>query len=355
MGNTKLHAQSKSDAGYRSTSTIYCGDVVGVLKTLPTESVNCCITSPPYYRQRDYGVDGQIGLEETPHEYVERLVGVFREVHRLLREDGTLWVNVGDSYAGAGSAGNTLFGNPKFNKNHPSRKPKATPVPSGCKPKDLIGIPWMLAFALRADGWYLRSEIIWHKPTPTPESVKDRPTKGHEQIFLLSKSKKDYYDSGAVRENSADGGLTGRNKRSVWTIASKPFKDAHFATFPPEFPETCLLAGSPQGGVVLDPFSGAATTGIVAVQHGRSYVGIELNPDYVEISKKLFQQELGLEIDARYFKAPEYVQSEQSIEVCHCAIAISATRCINVDSERGRHYEDFREQMLALAATELAA
>ena len=313
-----------------SDFTIHSGDAVAVLQTLPSESVNCCITSPPYFGLRDYSVDGQIGLEETPEQYIERLVAVFREVRRVLRDDATLWVNIGDSYAGGkigradagrdiGGCGGNLegSGNPGGGM---SRS-----VPDGLKSKDLIGVPWMLAFALRADGWYLRSEIIWHKPNPMPESVRDRPTKAHEQIFLLSKSPKYYYDGDAIQEPLApaslsrydysfggpkrealrdhhdDTGLgsrtsvignrkkpTGRNKRSVWKMATKPFKGAHFAVFPPELPMTCLLAGCPKGGIVLDPFSGAATTGIVATQHGRRYIGVELNPEYIAIANKRY-------------------------------------------------------------------
>jgi DNA modification methylase len=302
---------------------IHCGDAVAVLQTLPSESVNCCITSPPYFGLRDYGVDGQIGLEETPEQYIDRLVSVFREVRRVLRVDGTLWVNIGDSYArgGAGHPDNMSAKGSSYNR------PFKTV--DGLKSKDLIGIPWMLAFALRADGWYLRSEIIWQKPNPMPESIKDRPTKAHEQIFLLSKSPKYYYDADAVREPfadkrmgnpgafkwsyandavtgkgvrgaggsstklqsegwNADGKITGRNRRTVWTISTKPFKGAHFAVFPPELPKTCMLAGCPEGGVVLDPFSGAATTGIVAVQNDRKYIGIELNPDYVDLSNQRY-------------------------------------------------------------------
>jgi DNA modification methylase len=282
---------------------IHCGDALEVLKTLPSESIHCCITSPPYYGLRDYGVEGQIGLEETPEQYVDNLVCVFREVRRVLRDDGTLWVNIGDSYAAN----------------------RTYQVPEGCKPKDLIGIPWMLAFALRKDGWYLRSEIIWHKPNPMPESVKDRPTRAHEQIFLLSKSEKYFYNQDSIREPMttkpqrrftktafSDQGTTrsdrkpsmsyrydgvmpgnplGRNKRSVWTMNTSSYKGAHFAVFTPELPRTCLLAGCPEGGVVLDPFSGAATTGIVAIQHGRKYVGIELKPEYIKLSNERYENE----------------------------------------------------------------
>lgn len=322
------------------TNRVIVGDCLEMLKTLPDESVNCCITSPPYYGLRDYGtgtwvggdpncnhyrstkysentitghkammdvgeavgdaiyksvcpkcgavrVDKQIGLEETPEMYIAKLVDVFHEVKRVLKNDGTLWLNIGDSYCGTGD--------------------------KGYKHKDLIGIPWMLAFALRADGWYLRQDIIWHKPNPMPESVKDRCTKSHEYIFLLSKESKYYFDSDAISEQTITndnsvrdrdntklnntpgrtrmGGLvtnnyTKRNKRDVWTISTKPYKEAHFATYPEDLIEPCILAGCPVGGVVLDPFFGSGTTGRVALSKNRKYLGIELNPEYVKISKK---------------------------------------------------------------------
>ena len=362
---------------------VCCGDVLDVLRTLPSESVHCCITSPPYYGLRDYGVDGQIGLEETPEEYVERLVSVFREVRRILRVDGTLWVNIGDSYAGSGKGRNRdgthriVGGIQGANKGTMMGHLRKTQGGLGVKPKDLIGIPWMLAFALRADGWYLRSENIWHKPNPMPESVKNRPTKAHEQVFLLSKSPKYYYDADAIKEPAQDYGTndrcnnkkngatglaphrgfksenyakSGRNKRSVWTITVKPFKGDHFAVFPPELPEPCLLAGSPEGGVVLDPFSGASTTGIVAVQHGRSYMGIELNPEYIEISRKRFQREFGFELTARSAKAPRQPDVARTVEAsCKCAITANIVKS---HLDKVRRYD---ERMLALEATELAA
>jgi hypothetical protein len=299
-----------------------------------------------------------------------------RQLLRLVREGSGKGRN-GD---GTHSAG----GNQATNKGTIAGHLRKTQGGPGVKPKDLIGIPWMLAFALRADGWYLRMDNIWHKPNPMPESVKDRPTKAHEYIFQFSKSQKYYYDADAIKEPSVypndnrkarvSGGqkrtptdvISGLrsgsktyptcNKRSVWTITPKPFKGAHFAVFPPELPETCLLAGSPEGGVVLDPFSGSGTTGIVAVKNGRSYVGLELNPDYVEISKERFERELGLEVDAKYFKAPEQLDMGHTAGAsCQCAIAVTAVNIINVESERERRYEEFRERMLALAATELAA
>jgi len=373
------------------------GDAIEVLKTMPEQSVHCCVTSPPYFGLRDYGVEGQIGLERTPEEYVDKLVQVFREVRRVLRDDGTLWLNLGDSYNGSGGAGGDYNpgglkeGQPKY----PGRKV------SGLKPKDLIGIPWMVAFALRADGWYLRQDIIWHKVNAMPESVKDRCTKAHEYIFLLSKSKQYYYDADSIREPLSEqrakqaGKLVdpgndakkrkkqiehdkkrgsgghfdghkwrmnplGRNKRSVWTVPTQPFPEAHFAVYPPALITPCILAGtSPQacptcgapwervveriagaskecpktqaahearggtgkpsgtvgksgGGridsisrtigwqptcscsdndgsgrcVVLDPFAGSGTTLLVATQHYRKSIGIELNPEYIEIAKR---------------------------------------------------------------------
>ena len=269
------------------------GDCVAMLRTLKDNSVNCCVTSPPYFGLRDYGCDGQIGLEETPDQFIAKLVEVFREVKRVLTDDGTLWVNIGDSYANANS---------------------------NLKPKDLIGIPWMLAFALRADGWYLRQDIIWHKPNPMPESVKDRCTKAHEYIFLLSKSEKYFFDSEAMKERAktnarrptleeryAKGepkrhGLAGagackaggwgvaddgtRNKRSVWSVPVKGYREAHFATYPPELIKPCILAGCPEGGVVLDPFGGSGTTAQVAIENRRNAILCELNPDYCEIIKR---------------------------------------------------------------------
>jgi DNA modification methylase len=274
---------------------ILIGDVRERLKELPDQSVNCCVTSPPYWGLRDYGNDGQIGLEQDPDDFIAELVTVFREVRRVLRDDGTLWLNIGDSYSGSGkgTAGNL---GKKHNERHLENKTGGL-VPNGTKPKDLVGIPWMLAFALRADGWYLRQDIIWHKPNPMPESVRDRCTKAHEYIFLLSKSPKYYFDSEAMKEPAkypfdnrgarADsragtsmnsvGGKTGirfggnkygdsddpkhstksgneyiatgtRNKRSVWSVTTQPFKGAHFATFPPALIEPCILAGSPRGG-----------------------------------------------------------------------------------------------------------
>lgn len=376
-------------------NSIYCGNSIDILKTFPDESINCCITSPPYYGLRDYGtghwvggdpncphkrlnkvgshtstghaqeelkgnvgdsiyksacplcgairVDEQIGLEETPDEYIDRLVKVFHEVKRVLKDDGTLWLNIGDTY-NSDKVGNTNEINKRTNTDSFKKC-----LWNGAKQKDLIGIPWMLAFALRADGWYLRQDIIWHKPNPMPESVKDRCTKSHEYIFLLSKSPKYYFDYEAIQEvatgydgrkdtllkgsdkyqnsnylpngqhtntmssngherrkfkNLSEKGWTPntmherradgfediqyavRNKRDVWSISTIPFKGAHFATFPEELVKNCLLAGCPVGGVVLDPFMGSGTVGLVAKDNYRRYVGIDLNKEYVALAEK---------------------------------------------------------------------
>jgi len=274
-----------------------------VLKTLPDGIVQTCITSPPYWGLRDYGVDGQLGLEKTPEEYVEKMVTVFREVRRVLKDDGTLWLHLGDSYAGncsrASDGERAGFGNPRegvFNRGG-----------DGLKPKDLVGIPWRVAFALQSDGWYLRSDIIWSKPNPMPESVTDRPTKAHEYLFLMSKSAKYYYDADAIREPNIwkddprnDGerhettgkyksavsfNSNGRNKRSVWTITTQPFPEAHFAVMPEKLVEPCVLAGSREGNIVLDPFCGAGTVPKVAKGFRRKYIGIELNPEYIKIAE----------------------------------------------------------------------
>jgi len=281
--------------------------------------VQTCVTSPPYYGLRDYGHDGQIGLEETPEQYIEAMVEVFSCVKNILADDGTLWLNIGDSYAGnnsqASNNGRAGFGN--------ARERVVNRTGEGLKTKDLIGIPWMLAFALRADGWYLRQDIIWHKPNPMPESVTDRCTKAHEYIFLMSKSPKYYYDFESIKEEGviAAGTLAAkgsaerqnqkgvnarppeykeydgqRNKRSVWTVTTKPYEGAHFAVFPTDLIEPCILAGAPVGGVVLDPFMGSGTTAQVAQSLGRQYLGCELNPEYAPLQKKrLAQQSLILE------------------------------------------------------------
>lgn len=284
---------------------IIIGDALERLRELPDEIADVCVTSPPYYGLRDYGVDGQVGLEKTPEEYIDRLVQIFREVRRTLKKDGTLWIVIADSYAGSG---------------------RGISKKNGIKNKDLIGIPWMLAFALRTDGWYLRSDIIWNKPNVMPESVKDRCTKCYEHVFMLAKSKTYHFDSEAVlvpahydgRKETINKGsskyadkivpgktpqsqhMAGKphqrwrfkdgkpvkNRRDVWTVSTRPYKGAHFATFPPELIEPCILAGSRPGGTVLDPFIGSGTTAEVAHRLGRECIGIELNPGYEEFIRQ---------------------------------------------------------------------
>lgn len=352
-----------------ATHQIMVGDCLELLRQMPDQSVHCCITSPPYYGLRDYGVDGQIGLEETPAQFIRRLVEVFREVRRVLRADGTCWVNMGDSYAGNRGRGNTDFITGKDRNESAvasalvrSRRRDRAPIPRsdihvpGFKPKDMMGMPWRLAFALQDDGWYLRQDIIWNKQNPMPESVRDRCTKAHEYIFLLSKSRRYYFDQEAILEpcspntharlaqdvaaqvgsERANGGAktngnmkavarksngvgfghgtdaasrargrvkdntsmdealaimpTERNKRSVWTVPTHSFKGAHFATFPPDLIRPCIQAGSPRGGVVLDPFGGAGTTGLVAMQEGRRSILCELNPDYAVLARARLDQ-----------------------------------------------------------------
>jgi len=266
------------------------GNCLNVLSTLDSQSIQCCITSPPFYGLRDYQMDDQLGLEETPEEFVTNLVDVFREVRRVLRDDGTLWLNLGDSYARSNSK---------------------------LKPKDLVGIPWRVAFALQADGWYLRQDIIWHKPNPMPESVTDRCTKSHEYIFLLTKSKRYYYDHEAIKESCisenrsreknngesavdtkkrGSGGCCGvssstRNKRSVWTVTTMSYKGAHFAVFPEKLIEPCVLAGCPSSSTILDPFAGSGTTGLVAKRLGCGFVGVELNQEYVEMARNRLENQ----------------------------------------------------------------
>lgn len=306
--------------------TLYCGDALETLKRLPDESVHCCVTSPPYYGLRDYGVEGQLGLEQTPDEYIAKMVEVFREVRRVLRSDGTLWLNIGDSYDGSGKGRNadgTHQGGGKQGTSKGSIEGSISKTVTGgaCKAKDLIGIPWMLAFALRSDGWWLRQDIIWAKPNPMPESVHDRCTKSHEYIFMLSKSVKYFYDAESVKEPAVsteikkftdcgqdkqrghsrrhagfngryaqrlqeEGAPTLRNRRSVWHVTTKPYQGAHFAVFPPDLIEPCILAGCPTDGAVIDPFAGSGTTGMVASMHNRNSVLIELNPQYCELIKE---------------------------------------------------------------------
>ena len=314
------------------------GDCLEVMRQMPDRCINCCVTSPPYWGLRDYGVSGQLGLEKTPEEFVEKMVGVFSEVRRVLRDDGTLWLNLGDSYARTGGwASNDGLDGKKRGESGRAKSNcqngNGQKCPEGLKQKDLVGIPWRVAFALQADGWYLRSDIIWHKPNPMPESVCDRPTKSHEYIFLMAKAEKYYYDHEAIKENSQptnpsrngfsdlqefkrsgnkkrkparargvpvdDRGKTAgnvagsvpwagtnRNKRTVWTVGTRPFKEAHFATFPEDLIKPCILAGCPDGGIVLDPFMGAGTTALVAAKYGRKFAGCELNPEYAAMARK---------------------------------------------------------------------
>lgn len=327
-------------------NVIIVGDALQALQRIADNTIDCCITSPPYYGLRDYGVAGQIGLENSPQEYIEKLVEVFREVRRVLKPDGTLWLNIADSYAGSskGAWNMPTEERKKCKQTYLYSASDATAsVPKawdGIKPKDLIGIPWMLAFALRADGWFLRQDIIWYKPNCMPESVKDRCTKSHEYIFLLSKSKRYYFDAAAIKEpavgfdNCPPAGSIGtlrpnsrrrkgnartfrgggaytsnmaydnsaiverkahgnventtglRNKRDVWSVSTRGFSGAHFATFPEKLIEPCVLAGCREGGVILDPFFGSGTTGKVAQDNGRAFIGIELNPEYGELAAK---------------------------------------------------------------------
>ena len=308
-----------------SENIIINRDCLLALRDLPDESVNCCVTSPPYYALRDYGMDAQIGREDSPEEYIRRLVLVFREVRRVLTEDGTLWLNIADTYCGTGNKGGYL--DPKNPRGRNGQSVSLARRASECKEKDMIGIPWLLAFALRADGWYLRSDIIWCKSNPMPESCKDRPSRCYEHVFLLTKSKKYYYDALAIAEPIAEGTAARykggrsasskyaeeipgqgkvqklnaaraagtitdadispvRNARDVWHINTVPYKGGHFAAYPPKLAERCILAGCPRGGIVLDPFFGSGTTGLAAVKNDRRYIGIELNAEYCELAKE---------------------------------------------------------------------
>lgn len=339
--------------------TILQGDWIDRLKELEDESVQTCVTSPPYWGLRNYGVDGQLGLEKTPEEYVSKMVEGFREVRRVMNSDGTIWLNLGDGYAGGGNyRGKSVLSAKQSSNGGAVGQVGAMPIPRGIKPKDLIGIPWLVAFALRADGWYLRCDIIWAKPNPMPESVIDRPTRAHEYIFLMSKSRKYFYDADAIKEppsqasidrisqqsfDEQEGGekdslngnrschktlhnwkravfggvnkhngyenrkhsgreddgsyiQNGVNKRSVWTVPPANYGEAHFATFPPALIKPCILAGSRVGDTVLDPFFGSGTTGLVAIENGRRCVGIELNPEYIKLANKRCFVTYGLEL-----------------------------------------------------------
>ncbi len=318
------------------------GNCRAILPTLADRSVHCCVTSPPYFGLRDYGIADQIGLEPTPQAYVEQLVSVFREVRRVLRDDGTLWLNLGDSYASSGITNNDVstsanlgrHGTNNCNPKMVGQSKGRAPTPNGLKPKDLIGIPWRVAFALQADGWYLRQDIIWSKPNPMPESVTDRCTKAHEYMFLMSKNTRYYYDAEAIKiksnrageicgtgpnslsrhqANGANVTPTGNavvggfcispemaNKRSVWEISTQPYSEAHFATFPPALIEPCILAGCPKDGTVLDPFSGAGTTGLVADRLNRNALLIELNPAYSAMGENRIRDDAPLFADVAH-------------------------------------------------------
>jgi len=254
-------------------SSLFQGDALQVLQRLPSESVQCVVTSPPYWGLRDYNIPDQIGLEPHLPQFINRLLAVFSEVRRVLRPDGVFWLNIGDGY----TSGNRGWRAP--DKKNPARAMSVRPdTPDGLKPKDLMGIPWRLAFALQDDGWYLRADVVWHKPNAMPESVKDRPSRAHEYLFMFSKEERYYYDRDAVVE------ANGRNCRSVWNINTQGFAGAHFATFPPKLVEPCIRSSSRPGDFVLDPFFGSGTVGVVCQELGRRYVGIELNPEYVELA-----------------------------------------------------------------------
>jgi DNA modification methylase len=327
--------------------TILTGDAKQQLASLPNESVDCCLSSPPYLGHRDYGQEGQIGLENTPREFINKLADVFDEVFRVLKPTGTFWCNIGDTYAYDGKWGGRTGG---FHQSalHGEGANRNYRRDSGCKPKERIGIPWMLAFELRERGWWIRDEIIYAKRNPLPEPVKDRTVKSHEQVFLLTKSEKYYFDHVAIqepailenrKENRSKGapkyagnsqavgpgqavntlhtkggirvqinqeGQPVRNRRSVWWLSTKPTSEGHFATMPPELAEICLLAGCPKGGLVLDPFTGSGTTGVVAVSLGLNFIGVELNPNYVEIAeRRISQTNLKIDQQPRLFEETE--------------------------------------------------
>ena len=307
----RIKIKTKKTKGY----SLISGDCRIALQSLPAKSIRTCVTSPPYWGLRDYGVDTQIGAEDSPDDYVTSMVEVFREVRRVLADDGTVWLNIGDTYASMRDSkavpdslrkGNGGTAVPKAANRNPANLKAAN-----IKHKDLIGIPWRLAFALQQDGWYIRQDIIWSKPNPMPESVRDRCTKSHEYVFLLTKRDKYFYDNEAIKEPARDWGTRDRtngkyhnvgtgltphtgltksyekkNKRSVWVITTKPFKGAHFAVMPEDLAVPCILAGSEIGDTVLDPFAGSGTTGVVALRHGRKFIGVELNPEYIKLAEK---------------------------------------------------------------------
>jgi len=284
--NVKIQTMRKSVLEISGNYEIVLGDCLTELQKFENEQFQCCITSPPYWGLRDYEMDGQIGAEPKLGDYINNMVKVFREIKRVLRNDGTLWLNIGDAYTSGGRTWRDT------DKKNPARAMSYRPAtPDGLKPKDLIGLPWRLAFALQADGWHLRSDIIWYKPNCQPESVKDRPTQSHEYIFLLTKEEKYYYDNEAIKEKTKDG-LSKKNKRTVWSVHTEPFKDAHFAVFPPSLIVPCILAGSKIDSWVVDPFLGSGTVGEVCQKLNRKFVGFELNPSYAKIAQKRVQMSL---------------------------------------------------------------
>lgn len=281
-----------SDRPWEATGSgrLLAGDSLKRLAELPDESFQTCVTSPPYWGLRDYGIEGQIGAELNVDDYVSSLVEIASEVKRTLRAEGTFWLNIGDSYT---SGGRTWR---QTDKKLPARGMNyRPPTPEGLKPKDLVGVPWRVVSALQQDGWYLRSEIIWHKPNGLPESVKDRPSRSHEFVFLLSKNARYFYDHAAVKQPAFNGAGTVA-LRDVWSINTEPFPDAHFATFPRQLVEPCLLAGSKPGSTILDPFFGSGTSGLVAASLGRNFVGIELNPEYIEVAERRLD-EAGVQLE----------------------------------------------------------
>jgi site-specific DNA-methyltransferase (cytosine-N4-specific) len=280
-------SQTDPDGTQHLRSTVVIDDVLTTLRSLPPSLVQTAITSPPYWSLRDYAVPGQLGLEDDPDDYVATMVAVFAEVYRVLRDDGTLWLNIGDSYT---SGGRTWRAPDK--KNPARAMATRPPTPPGLKSKELVGIPWRLAFALQRAGWYVRSEIIWRKPNALPESVKDRPTRSHEYLFLLTKAERYYYDPLAVRESND------RQVRSVWDINTEPLQNVHFATFPTRLVEPCIRLGSRPGDIVLDPFFGSGTVGVVAIELGRPFLGVEINPTYVDVARRRLDQ-LGGRLDRR--------------------------------------------------------
>ncbi len=279
------------------------GDARRVLERFPDKHFQCVVTSPPYWGLRDYGIDGQIGAENKVDDYLADLVALFREVRRTLRDDGTLWLNIGDSYTSGGRTWRDADA-----KNKGRGMDYRAPTPQGLKPKDLIGVPWKLAFALQADGWYLRTDIIWNKPNCQPESVKDRPTRSHEYVFLFSKSERYYYDWESVKEPAVNTKQGKKNRRTVWNINTEPYPGSHFAVYPRALARLCIQAGSSQGERVLDPFFGSGTTGVVCHELGRECVGIELKAEYAALARERLRKVRGVELPACVNDAERFLQ-----------------------------------------------